>query len=285
MVYDEPVRRALVGLCMLCGCDSVFLLDRNTVIIEPVIIDPDGDVDGDGDPNATDLCPLLQRTVVGANDDFDGDGVGNLCDPEPQVRGDCLALFDAFQYAGELSPHWRSSGQTITKDDNQMVIPPGTETIVYLDVEFPLTSLTVDGYISDGTGGRRAIQLLFDHDHIAGATGRACSLEQLDPDGSIAEAAVVEIVSGVDTRLTASPLDDTRIGAGTSVLVGWNDRHPETGESFAGSCHAEIADQANRGDQTAVAAVAPRGGAFGLRTLTVGFNVGTIIGYGHDCEQ
>ncbi len=49
------------------------------------------DEDGDGIPDACDVCP----TVVDLDQaDRDGDGVGDACDPRPDTPGDYLAVFE-----------------------------------------------------------------------------------------------------------------------------------------------------------------------------------------------
>lgn len=284
-MYDRSVQRVLCGLIVLSGCDVVFGLDRTTPPdapvspFEPLIIDPGGDIDEDLLPNGTDLCPLIKSNVLGANEDADGDGVGNLCDPAPTVPGDCLALFDAFATNGTLSPHWRSSGAPIELIDSYLEIPAGPETVVYLDIPMPLTSLTVGGYIPGGTGGRRAIQLLFEHDRVQGVTGRACGVERDDASTASSRVTLVNVAAGIDTELAMSPLDDTAIGAGTTVELGWSDKGAGTGVSFAGRCRAELSAGPTMVD-TSIEALPPPGDSFALRTLTVGFNVAAIVGYG-----
>jgi hypothetical protein len=54
-------------------------------------IPTESDADGDGIPNASDLCPTVFDPVRpmdgGVQADADGDGVGDACDPCPLVAG------------------------------------------------------------------------------------------------------------------------------------------------------------------------------------------------------
>jgi hypothetical protein len=102
-------------------------------------VDPN-DVDGDGIPNAADLCPESydpeqhDEDADGVGDPCDvcpsipdadqedlgeqalqfGDGVGDACDPRPSRDGDKLARFDAF--AVDSSERWAGEGFTIERD-------------------------------------------------------------------------------------------------------------------------------------------------------------------------
>jgi len=103
-------------------------------------IDPD-DIDGDGVPNAQDLCPGV-RDPVQHDEDADGvgdlcdvcptvadplqsdtgeldaisfnDGVGDACDPRPIAGGDRIGALHTF--ATDTTPAWIGAGWTIAGD-------------------------------------------------------------------------------------------------------------------------------------------------------------------------
>src|SRR5690242_13104766 len=115
-------RLAWTFAVLLAGCDQVFDLTPLAELpyVGQVVQDPDGDADGDGEPNATDLCALVPATVIGGRSDRDGDGVGDLCDPAPDTGGNCMVLFDSFE-SGALSPHWQSEGEQVHLEGSKLV--------------------------------------------------------------------------------------------------------------------------------------------------------------------
>jgi len=82
------VKRWLALALVSGGCDIVFNADR--------LDDPRckaDDEDCDLQPNVTDICPADADTEA---DDLDRDTVGNACDPDRNVVGDRITLFDPF---------------------------------------------------------------------------------------------------------------------------------------------------------------------------------------------
>lgn len=87
------------------------------------------DTDGDGEPDATDNCPMAPNAdqrdhdgdahgdvcdhcphLASATDpDGDGDGVGDACDPRPMTAGDSIALFEGFYDANSIA-NWTERG-------------------------------------------------------------------------------------------------------------------------------------------------------------------------------
>jgi hypothetical protein len=125
-------QKLLCGLAVACSCDG-------GPTAPPV--DPD-DLDGDGIPNARDVCPLVQDPAQ-HDEDGDGfgdacdvcptvadplqtdqgeldtmimfeDGVGDACDPRPSRGGDRIAALHTF--AADTSAAWIGAGWTIAGD-------------------------------------------------------------------------------------------------------------------------------------------------------------------------
>ncbi|HSD86423.1 MAG TPA: hypothetical protein VLB44_02875, partial [Kofleriaceae bacterium] len=66
------------------------------------------DEDGDGFPDACDVCPTVPD---GTQLDDDGDGVGDACDPRPAVAGDYILRFE--NHADQLAAMYTSTGGTV----------------------------------------------------------------------------------------------------------------------------------------------------------------------------
>lgn len=73
------------------GFDPATTSDADPVDGAPMPTCTGHDEDGDGFPDACDVCP----TVPDASQlDGDGDGVGDVCDPRPLIGGDYIQVFD-----------------------------------------------------------------------------------------------------------------------------------------------------------------------------------------------
>src|SRR4051794_12570937 len=99
------MRVLALGAFTLAGCNAIFGLDPTGLrhdggddSVTDAAPCPGGathDEDGDGRPDACDVCPHVADPDQG---DSDGDGVGNACDPGPGV--DHLERFDPLEPAG-----------------------------------------------------------------------------------------------------------------------------------------------------------------------------------------
>jgi hypothetical protein len=86
------------------------------------------DEDGDGVPDAIDVCPCIPDP---AQLDSDGDGVGDACDPEPTIPRQHLALFATMQpgdqpFATSGTGTWSQAADALHFDgnsDGQLVLP------------------------------------------------------------------------------------------------------------------------------------------------------------------
>jgi hypothetical protein len=276
-------RGLVVGsLVLVAGCDQVFgfgdfpSVDEVTKHHGRVFNDPDGDVDNDGVPNASDLCPLDDNSQIGAGVDTDGDGVGDLCDPAPKVPGDCVALFDDFAFDQPLSSHWKSQGAPVHVDPlDGLFIDVADETVVYLDEPLDITTVISGGYIHQGGTGSRAIQLFTDIAFAPQVNGVACGPH--GPAGATS-IAVVDVADGIDTVVVEQAIPGgIPLAAGTDIDFAWGGR-------TTASCRAVLnTTTASQGGEVA-RDPSSLGGVFGLRVVNAGFIVGVVVGYGHHCQ-
>jgi hypothetical protein len=93
-------------LLLLVGCGRVgFDVDHPTCAAGH-------DEDGDGIPDACDVCPHIADPD---QTDSDGDGVGDACDPEPDNPRQHIVVFDPFT---SLDPAWHPNGSTTLLGDS-----------------------------------------------------------------------------------------------------------------------------------------------------------------------
>ena len=152
---------------------------------------PPGDVDNDGVPNATDVCPNkpdpLQYDEEGDgvgdacdpcpvssnNADNDGDGVGNDCDPNPATVGDKIAFFDGFR--GGLPAGWTATGTwTAMPGEVSVSVAPDVDAVL----QSPFTADATSGIISAFVSGANvpALNSGFGVAHAAAGEGVLCGL-------------------------------------------------------------------------------------------------------------
>ena len=178
-------------LVALCGCDAVFGLHggatsdaapdgdtRDAADLGPCPAHPHavyvapGDLDGDGEDNCHDPCPL-DNTITSATPglvDTDGDGTPDPCDPNAAGGGtafpDCLVLLDQFNdnnHPNPLDPRWKSNSATgalwdwkVCPAGNKLGFcsPPSVVTsVVYFDQALPdVTFVVADAAEYNSTG-------------------------------------------------------------------------------------------------------------------------------------
>jgi hypothetical protein len=121
-------------------------------------IDAEGDLDGDGIPNAMDKC----QHVAGGQFDEDGDGIGDECDacpiakpaqkpdtdhdgvdapcdPNPDADGDKIVLFNGFN-TGAIPDGWTPSSAAWTVVGGEAIMTPTTTALEQLVT--PITGAT-----------------------------------------------------------------------------------------------------------------------------------------------
>jgi hypothetical protein len=137
----------------LGGCDRFLQLET---VPEPAfcpapVFDPNGDADGDGEPNSSDPCPLVPHESLHDEDgdgvpdacdpcpprspdvsDFDCDGVGDLCDPDNSIP-DTLEFFGFGDATGVVL----GTGATLANDDVHLAFT--TNNFAGLHVAMPVT--------------------------------------------------------------------------------------------------------------------------------------------------
>lgn len=122
----------------------------------PVCIDAEGDLDGDGIPNAMDKC----QHMAGGEFDEDGDGIGDECDacpiakppktpetdgdgvdapcdPNPTKPGDKIALFDGFNGTA-IPTGWTASSAAWTVVGGEAIMTPAGGGLEQLIAPIPL---------------------------------------------------------------------------------------------------------------------------------------------------
>jgi hypothetical protein len=277
-------------LCLvgLAGCDLAFRLDRLPPLPDypgSVIVDPDGDLDQDGDLNSVDLCPTIDKAETGAGTDLDGDGVGDRCDPHPATPGDCLALFDDFANQNTPSPHWQIQGSTVwIGGNNDLEFPRPNpditdEVLLYLDQPLNLDALYVWGYVQNGDGNgsntRSAIQLFFDLkiDTIDGAvTGDGCGVES---SGVSADVTHTLLDAGTETTPSRASLGQFLVGVPNDFELSWGQKPRE--------CAASLRGVDGEGHNMLTIDI-PASRTFGIRGVAVGLHLYAIAGWGHACD-
>src|SRR5690606_37799002 len=124
---------------------------------EPVCLDADGDLDGDGLPNKSDFCNqqpggMFDEDGDGLGDecdpcpiarpparpDADNDGVDSPCDPDPETDGDQLTLFEGFN--GPLPASWRVEGAWEARGGEARFTSADPSTIAILTAPLALAS-------------------------------------------------------------------------------------------------------------------------------------------------
>ena len=137
-----------------CGDDAVCDLSSGA---DPVCIDKEGDLDGDGIRNDRDFChdrpggrfdedqdqvgDECDRCPIArppATPDRDSDDVDSPCDPDPGTSGDQIVVFDGFN--AELPAGWRMVGGWELLGGEAVVTPADPAQLANLVAPLPLTS-------------------------------------------------------------------------------------------------------------------------------------------------
>lgn len=190
---------------MLCGLALALAGACEDGVTGPPI-DPD-DVDGDGIPNAQDLCPAVGDPLQ-HDEDGDGfgdlcdvcptvvdplqgdtgevstgimfeDGVGDACDPRPSRGGDKIGALHTF--ADDTTPQWLGAGWEIADDRARAAVDARWQHTRGQSGDDVTARLAVESVTWTGSGGSVAIAL--DGDGLE--SGRSCTVfEDRDLDGN-----------------------------------------------------------------------------------------------------
>jgi len=179
---------------------------------DPVCVESDGDLDGDGLPNKSDFCN--QR--AGGMYDEDGDGVGDECDrcpiappparkdtdtdevdspcdPEPSIDGNRITLFDGFN--GPLPGSWRKEGTWEARGGEAIFTGTDPNQVAILTVQLGLSSRHM------------AVQASYRTDQItAGATQSLAGVVSIDrrPAGVTTVSCSGARIGGMDSLVVDS---------------------------------------------------------------------------------
>lgn len=140
---DQPCKE---GVCNLSGGGG-----------DPVCIEAEGDVDGDGLLNKADFCNqkaggAFDEDGDGLGDDCDpcpiarppaqaetdGDGVDTPCDPDPTMAGNKITLFEGFN--GTIPATWRNEGAWQVRGGEAVFTAADPNTVAILTVPLATSS-------------------------------------------------------------------------------------------------------------------------------------------------
>ncbi len=243
----------MTGLALvLGGCDIAFRIDRIAPGSPPYSADGGGlpgcemitshDEDGDGVPDACDVCPgIVNRDQ---DDNGDGDGVGDACDPDT-TRPDRIALFASFADAGAMDTwrlvdgHWFIDAESLAYDS----ITNGEYGTIEYKLAQPRPPLTIEyGFSIDSIAPMQASVLWAVADRDGSGKGVGCGVRRspstfldvvridnpYEPTTKSNEASIAKLVPGVRYRVTmtyelasvrCAVTDDTGSGGATMLDV------------------------------------------------------------------
>jgi hypothetical protein len=110
------------------------------------------DEDGDGVPDAIDVCPCVPDPL---QLDGDGDGVGDECDPQPMVPGQHLILFATMQPGDNPFTLTNPGGGQWTQDADAVHYSGGSGGTLALNVALANVAISLDADIITATGSNQ----------------------------------------------------------------------------------------------------------------------------------
>jgi hypothetical protein len=283
------MRTLFLGLVALAGCDNVF---RLLPLPDPVIDAADsdgsgssadgpvdartscnvgyrstGDLDSDGIPNATDLCPQLTSFQA----DADQDGLGDECDPHPSVFGDCIMLLDDFTNLDcwQTNDMWTACGGGLCS--------PLDTASLELAKPLPFETAELRGTIvSDGGGGPTISLLLNDTQPGPAITGLACELLN---SGDVMATSIASFSNDVrgQTDLTINSPAQATTTSDIGVVLAW--QVEPTISPYYRCVTVTKTPTVAFSSNVRYPSVAPSGQQASIRTKQVVFHPSAFIGY------
>lgn len=244
----------------------------------------DGDLDGDGIPNAMDFCQhkaggKFDEDQDGMGDecdpcpiakppatpDPDGDEVDRPCDPDPATPGDTIALFDGFNNGIPMG--WKVEGPWEARGGEVLISPPEASTLFALSAPLPLSSKhvaviaqyrvdTVDGAATQARVGVTALDR-----RPAGITEITC--------GGSRAGGIDSVLLQTDTGASAMPLLDLFEPASLYQVA-------ERIDNAFGQC-AIVADERGGAVEQSTLGESPSEGGVFVRGVTARFQYVLVI--------
>ena len=193
---------------------------------DPVCVDANGDLDGDGLPNKSDFC----NQQPGGNFDEDGDGRGDECDacpiapppaqpdrdtdmvdspcdPDPTMDGNRITMFEGFN--GTLPASWRKDGPWEVRGGEAKLTSADPNLNAILTAPLPLASRHL------------AVQASYRADRVlAGANQNLAGVVSIDrrPAGTTAVTCGGSRVGGMDSLVVTADSAGSMSKAFTNVF-------------------------------------------------------------------